>query len=648
MTRLRLWRSSDDAPPGGVPRGRTHRCRVGVRGCLLSRNRAGRHSVALTCPPLVDAVTTRPSYSTEARREYQRAYRAAGRDNGNKANNRTLPFVGADGEGVTLDNGYHAYNLLRVGQNSIVPRAGEQRLRTEDCLQFLSELPRGVIYVGYFFDYDVTKILEDLGWDRLDRLMNREKRSRQDGRGVFPVDWHDFQVDYLPRKEFKLRRRKGTYLDPITGKEKYEYTSWITINDVGSFFQCRFTEALAKWGVGSDEQRELIGIGKEARASADFESLVDVDKYNAMEIELLEILMEKFRAACLKTGYVPARWQGPGQLAEAMFAKHGVPKTKDIPLLQDPAFESLLEYGRNAFYGGRPEIMGVGPIDRPMLQFDVNGAYPHAMQFLPCLIHGLWEFWDPADGVELPAYDFGLFHGTFEARKSNEGRHTPFWYGLPMRTKEGTITYPGSGTGWYWNFEIAASKHQEWTATKGAWLYHKRCDCMPLGFLQEVYRLRQELGKDDAGIVLKLGGNSCFGKQVQSVGSPKYANPIWGSFITAWCRTMLQKFIHTSEWCTDPTKWCGRDILMVATDSLCTWNSRPDVPRSKDLGGWTVEEHPRGMLIVQPGLYFGSSSKPAKTRGVPRSVIDTMEGVFREAFNNMVSSRSLVAGRRRG
>lgn len=570
----------------------------------------------------------------EYMREYMRQYRAEGRDKSRLAGkNMTQPFVGVDGEGGNLDNGYHAYFLLRVGDRSLTPSAGNLRLGTKEIFEFLVEQPRDRQYVVYFGDYDVTKMLEDVGWYKLDRLIHRDVRARQSGgHGLWPIDWDDYEFDYLPRKEFKLRRK---------GEE------WLYINDVGSFFQAPFVTTLEKWSIGTEAEREAIAAGKEKRGNFEISQLSEIDEYNQLEIVLLGQLMEKFRETCSLVGYVPNRWQGPGLLAEAMFRKHGVKPTSKVKLLNDPTKAGLLEFAQNAFYGGRPEVMAIGPIDRPVNQFDINSAYPYAMQFVPCLEHGLWTYREGLSRTRMAVRQdwpnvLTIEYGCFEETHSNEDRY-PFWYGLPVRTETGTITYPAKGRGWYWGHEIDAAKHQVFHVEK-AWTYQRLCDCRPLGFVSDVYAERQRVGKDDAGIVLKLALNSLYGKTVQSIGSPKYSNPIWGSFITATCRAMIQDFIHSSEWCTDPKKWCGNDVVMVATDSVATWNPRTDIPLSKDLGGWSKEEHPGGMFIVQPGVYFGTSGKPIKTRGVPRSVLETMEETFRSAFDRMVREKNIRAG----
>jgi hypothetical protein len=596
----------------------------------------------------------------EYMRKFMRTYRAAGRDHSRSAgrDRLQLPFVAVDGEGGNLESGYHAYFLLRAGDAVVSAGEGNVRLTTEECLDFLSRLDPRAIYVAYFFDYDVTKILEDLGWTKLDRLINRNKRRSANGHSFYPVDYRGYQVDYLPKKEFKVRRLlsrerilsdidraiiKEIDCNPETmGTVVDTWSPWVVINDVGSFYQCRFVEALEKWQIGSAEERADIQRGKDARA--DFTALDDeIYRYNALECVLLAQLMEAFRDACIVAGYVPARWQGPGLLAEAMFAAHNIPKTADVPLLNDPQYEGLLTFARNAFYGGRPEISALGPVNRPMFQFDLNSAYPAAMLSAPCLMHGEWShetYQDPIEHtVSSPAT--AIVFGSFVGR--DDGRHRPNFYGLPVRSETGTIIYPASGRGWYWAFEVATAVHQRFNVEE-RWVYRRTCVCQPFAFVSDVYAERRRLGADGAGGILKLGLNSMFGKTVQSVGSPKYANAIWGSYFTAHCRAAIARFIHTSEYCRDPERWCGKDVLMIATDSVATFNPRPDITPSTELGGWSVETHPDGMFLVQPGLYFGSSGKPSKTRGVPRSVIEEKEQEFRDAFARMVASHKLADG----
>lgn len=567
--------------------------------------------------------------------------------------NVTAPFVGVDGEGGDREcDGRHVYFMLRAGEKVIRAKEGEflnGRLSTWECLDFLCGLDQGKIYVGFFFDYDVTKILEDLSDEKLDRLVHPEKRTRRDGKQKFPVGWREFEIDYIPRKEFRVRKKIGE-IEGDEGETKSKFGPWVIINDVGSFFQCSFVTALERWNVGTDEEREAIAKDKERRAS--FEKWDEgVDQYNAMECQLLVDMMDKFRDACVRVGYVPKKWQGPGQLAEAAFRRHGVPKTKDVEIFWDDEYSELMEYAVNAFYGGRPELMGIGPVNRPVWCNDINSAYPYAMGFVPCMVHGLWEKGRGGSGGEgFPKADFerrssyAICYGSFKEKRGVEGR--THWYGMPFRKKDGRILYPARGRGWYWNFEIEASIHQEFDC-EDYWVYTKMCDCKPLDFVKGIYGLRIEWGKDAAGMILKLLMNSCYGKCVQSIGKPVYSNPIWGSFIIAVCRKMIQEFIHAGKFCRTGTGHCGKDVMMVATDSVCTWmdgDRGVEFDESKELGGWSKEYHGKGMFLIQPGVYYGSSGKAAKTRGVPQRAMGGLEQEFRQAFDRMVSSGNLRDG----
>lgn len=595
-----------------------------------------------------------PTNEPDYMREYMRAYRAAGKGRKEGTETRRVldsSFVGVDGEGGNIETGYHAYFLLSAGRRKIVPSGSAARLTTRECLDFLSRLQSDKCYVAYFFDYDVTKICEDLPWSKLNRLVHRSLRLRTDGLGTFPVDYENFQLDYLPRKEFKVRRQIPSG-DPNT----IQWSPWITINDVGSFFQCRFVEALEKWDVGTEEERAAIERGKEARGSFDYSEIEDITEYNQLEIRLLQLLMEKFRKACKRTGYVPSRWQGPGLLAEAMLRAHRVPPTKEVAFLHDEKYSGVLEYAANAFYGGRPEISAVGPVNRPVWQYDINSAYPSAMRYVPCLRHGEWTYTETVDieDLDFPTGQLGeryaLCLGDFGPRVrakpsvSSSRARRPLYFGLPFRGPDGTITYPAHGRGWYWSFEINASIHQRFDVS-GAWIYRRTCVCAPLAFVDSVYSERIRIGKDAAGVVLKLGLNSLYGKTVQSVGKPKYSNSIWGSFITAMCRTQVQYFIHSSPVCKDNAgHWCGEDVIMIATDAVFSLTERTDIVCNESLGGWSVEHHKRGMFLVQPGLYFGSSGKRAKTRGVPREVITDAEQEFRANFDTLASTGTLESG----
>src|SRR4051794_11600067 len=108
-------------------------------------------------------------------------------------------FVGVDGEGGN-DDRRHYYYLLRAGQH--VLETGKP-LDVWECLEFLTRLPKGPIYVSYFFDYDTTQILRSLPVEILGRILDRP--ISKSSRGTVYVG-NDYWVGYLPRKELRVRR----------------------------------------------------------------------------------------------------------------------------------------------------------------------------------------------------------------------------------------------------------------------------------------------------------------------------------------------------------------------------------------------------------------------------------------------------------
>lgn len=513
-------------------------------------------------------------------------------------------FRAVDGEGGnvaedgTLFGTRHQYLSLRAGPELL--ETGKP-LDYRQCFNFLCSQSPDYIYVAYFFDYDVTMMIRTLPQHIAAQLLNRHLRgARDDPNWTIPVTYDGYDFDYLPHKEFKVRR---------TGSKK-----WIIVSDVGQFFQGAFLSTLQKWDIGTADEQNMIARGKAQRA--DFTEFSEETRaYNALECVLLEQLMTNFRAVCEETGYVPKKWQGPGYLASAMLSYHGVPKRDDIPILKNPDFYNL---ALAAYYGGRFEITAAGPICGPVYQYDINGAYVGLLRSLPCLTHGSWRRISerPNSGIW-----FGSVYFNHDAPR--------FLYNLPVRLKNGNIFYPKEGNGVYWSTELAAAErcgtHYDF---KSGWLYESHCNCRWFDFVDDYYQKRLNLGKSAKGYVLKLAGNSIYGKLAQSIGYAPFANPVWAGLITAGCRAQL-----IDAYSQDPD-----DTYMLATDGIFV-SKKLDLSISRELGDWEETVHPDGMFIVQPGIYFiGDESK---TRGVERGRIAAMRSDFEAQWNKFVTSHGL-------
>lgn len=502
-----------------------------------------------------------PTKRNARRRERRAAQRKAPKE-----------FIGVDGEGGNV-GGSHIYNLLTIGNLNLV---GKPSLTTHECLRTIASLPNDYIYVSYYFDYDVTMILRDLDQSVIQELLDRDSRTYGDRHVTVPITWNEFDIEYMPNKEFRVRYSGG---------------NWVVINDVSSFFQCSFLKAITDWNIGTPEERKLIEEGKASRSEFMELAQSTVD-YNALEIRLLQELMSSYRDVFYELGIRPWKWQGPGQIATAVFKKYEVTKNKDLALEED-----FLIAAQSSYYGGWFEVSRFGLLEMPLWNYDINSAYPYAMLALPCLEHGQWvKTNDP--------------HGLYLAHISWEGNTDMPWHSFPHRNKHGNISHPAIGSGWVWSHEIEQALPGDDYQIDTAYMYVKDCNCEPFSFVRTLYELRKSLGKNSKGMALKTAINSLYGKLAQSVGNPSYSNPVWASLITSHCRAQILSAMRTNP----------SAIVMVATDGI--YSTEPlEVPVSNQLGDWEMEEY-GSMFIIQPGVYVADGMlRAVKSRGTAKRII---------------------------
>lgn len=576
---------------------------------------------------------------------------------------RDKRFAGVDGEGgqiITVDSAgvavpRHVYLLLRAGEETLENRGlGETGypLSTRECLDFLVSLDKSFLYEAYFFDYDVTMMLKDLPKYKLDRLLDKDcRRVPGSPCSSFPINWGKFQLDYLPKKEFRVRKRYWDY-----NKGEVKWTPWTIVSDSGTFFQARFTTTLRGWFGRIDpdlphvgykrfgthlEQRcgkdndlcqwveERPGIGdvidkiEEGKEQRNAFLLVDEweREYNRLECVMLAELMERFREMSYRQNIRPRQWQGPGNLVSAVMKREKLPGNKDIAFLYDE-MPDLMRTANDGYYGGRFETGIFGDIQGPVYQYDINSAYADTYRDLPCLLHGKWHRIDhmPEEGIFVGRVSFkhhqGLSYNT-----------------LPVRMKkDGVLAFPVAGSGTYWSPELLfAAKHARvWF--KDGWKYERQCSCSSFDWVYDIYDERKRMGKDIAGKVLKIVLASTYGKLAQSIGCAPYSNPIWASLIVSTVRATL---IHGAlSRCNG-----GSDVVMLATDGIFCTTPRDELPLGGELGQWDLKIHP-DMFAVQSGIYFIAGQKP-KTRGTPMTRVAAHEHEFRRAWKVFVEGGPL-------
>lgn len=526
-------------------------------------------------------------------------------------------FVGVDGEGGNDPAGRHDYYLLRAGEEWL--ETGTP-LHWSECFDFLADLDPRNIYVAYFFDYDVTMMCRSMPVPKIVRLLDRAARQRPGYNTPLPLDIGDFEIDYLPGKFFKVRRATAPGVTNLP---------WVEISDVGTFFQSKFVTAVKKWNVVSPEELAMLVAGKEARMS--FGKMTEeIRIYNGLEIDVLERLMNKFRATCRSIGVSPRKWQGPGEMASAFMQMHQIPRKENLPYWENNKFKVAVDA---TYYGGRFETGSVGRIAGPVYAADINSAYPFALTHVPCLVHGHWKH-----------TKFRPKGDTYFAVGSAVPNSGAAYYGLPFRARDGGVSFPAEiGVGSYWSFEIKAAIHQDFEVAD-SWSYLRKCDCTPFDWIPDLYQKRLALKKDTQGIALKLGLNSLYGKTAQRIGAAPYNNLVWGSYITAYTRAQLQRFIHSLPSCS--AGGCGGPVHMLATDGIFTSELPDGFSANDSLGDWDLKTYPDGIFIVQPGLYYDNSGQLSeedrltKTRGVPLNLALKYESEIRDEFSRLWDSQN--------
>lgn len=539
-------------------------------------------------------------------------------------------FIGVDGEGVTREDGTHDYVLLSVGNESLY-RPDGGRLTWREIFPFLwgqfTENPNAA-FVGYYLGYDFTQWLRGLPESRARLLFTKAgiaSRSRKDSGGnpmPFPVhvgEW-EWEIEMLGLKRFLIRPGLGHAPHP---KLKNNHP-WMAICDVGSFFQQSFLKTIKEWAgtdTVSDTEYAIIAEGKQMRATAVFDKAMI--RYNILENEILARIMPALNTGFQGVGIALNRkqWFGPGQAAQGWLRLIGAPTAEEVKEAV-PVFAR--DAGRMSYYGGWFEIFRHGTVPGTTYEYDINSAYPYVISELPCLLHGEWSHVDVPVPVELAprAGTLRVLHG--HAKGSNGYIGT-----LPHRTAKGSVLRPLETSGWYWEHEVNAAKTaglvDEFLVDE--YVQYEKCGCPPpLRAIADLYLERLTVGKNTPhGKAFKLIYNSAYGKMAQSIGSPKFANPIYASLITAGCRTMILDAIATH-----PVG--AEDVMMIATDGIYFRSPHTALKLSgSELGAWDGSTK-ENLTLFMPGLYWDDESRKRvkegadaklKSRGVPAADLAT-------------------------
>ena len=526
-------------------------------------------------------------------------------------------------------------------------------LHTGACLDFLLALPRRTKAFAYAFNYDETMALRELPNESLYYLFRPEDRPAGSKSVGAAAAERQVSGHRNPRTG---ANKKGSGPEPVAYKwKKTRY--WINLQgtkltlrankksrilwDIFKFYQGKFVGACESWKVGTQAERDAMDAMKGKRGEFERESPEDVRRYCLKETCFMAELAEKLVAAHdhpevnlpLKSFY------GAGSSASAMLLSLGI---KEKIQGHDGWMHEAVAM---AFFGGRFENSVVGAIRQTIYNYDISSAYPYQITFLPCFQHGNWR--RTTDRRELEKVRAALVCYKLHGSSVAPAHRRTSWGPFPYRTSEGSICFPSeSGGGWVYKDEyLAGEKFFPGVEFIEAYVFDWTCECKPFEKVPPYYLQRLALGKEAAGIVLKLGLNSCYGKLAQSIGSALFNCWLWAGLITSGCRAQLLTLLgQHKDW---------SNALMMATDGLGTLEKlSPPAPddtgtdievtdrsngetNRKPLGGWEEKVNKKGMFLARPGIYFPldpteKEKNAVRARGVGRKVIfDQWERIVR-------------------
>lgn len=576
-------------------------------------------------------------------------------------------FIGVDGEGVNLPTGEHRYVMLSCGDQTLYKNG--DALNHDDCLTFLydcflTEKDSKAAYVGFYLGYDFTMWLKSITAHEAGMLFSPSgvaKRKRKNSPMPFPVYLgSSWEIDILGMKRLRFRPHRhngkndkcacGYSLGPFSEATELPLKNdlqWMYICDVGSFFQTSFVNVLDPTGwkgeapCTADEYATIVE-GKSKRAnhiSLESQEWVEpMRQYNVLENRLLaqvmEIYSQGFRALGVKLN--KTSYFGPGQAAQQWLTTQAKGKTLEREQLVDKIPPHIIDAWRASYYGGRFEIFYHGTHTGTSWEYDIQSAYPHSISQLPCLCTVEW-LESPHSQIDWDN-PLTLVYATVEARSEYIGP-------VPHRTPRGSIVYPAKTTGWYRAVELHAAFNAKLvTHIQVNDVIEGTVRCKhdpPLKALADLFEERIRVGKSTPhGKALKLIYNSCYGKFAQSVGEPRYGNPIYASIITSDCRVRILQAIATH-----PT--AERSLLMIATDGIYFGDRHPGMPITnvEQLGEWETSTK-SNLTLMKPGVYWDDAARQAikagkdaklKSRGISAKALQKQLGDIDQQFRGYIS-----------
>jgi hypothetical protein len=544
--------------------------------------------------------------------------------------NATKPFIMWDGEAVQDGAGYCLFGCSE-GYEICSPNLG-----TKECLDLILAVGKArpkSFHVAFAFDYDVNNILRELPWSRLIMLKERGRTT-----------WEGYGIQHIPHKSFVVKKDKVR----------------VKIDDVFSYFRCRYDRALHKYNIGTSAERDAITDGKILRPDFKFaDILTKIRPYWKLELSLGVALMDKLRLDINRAGFFIGAWHGPGALASYCFNRNGV-REHMAPIPDDISLAA-----RTAYAGGWFERFKAGMYDGMVYTADINSAYVYALSRLPSLSTGTWVRHENNHGDALQLLSRTVRLGLFRIRFSHGfSAYMATSHGVPLplfqRSSDGGISRPTVTDGWFWSYEARIVSRDPSAEFLEAWVYEDDGE-YPFSWLEDMFleRLALQAENNPAEKALKWALASMYGITAQRAGwnrryrsAPRWHQLEWAGAITSFCRSMIYA-------AASPVA-IQNGLVSIDTDGIISTVPFENLPNGEgnQLGRWKVEQF-SGLCYFQNGVYWlrdmqGDWLTP-KIRGVPQDQIPTIDdavgalrgdGKIRIARHNFIGYGTAIRGRR--
>ena len=513
---------------------------------------------------------------------------------------RERPFQGFvfwDGE-ETIDSGYCLFGCSLFGNEPTLDTYIQSpMLRTRAMLDLvlrIGERYPNASHVAFSFDYDVNWILRELSWPALITLKVKGE-----------VEWEGYRIKHIPHKIFTVER------DGIR----------VHIDDIFSYFRCRYDKALAKFSISDPETLAKITKGKDERADFTYGDIDYIRRYWALELQTGCQLMDKVRKMTYAAGFPGiTQWYGPGALAA-----HSL-KANDVKSVMHPSPPKVHLAALSAYAGGWFERFQCGVYNSDVYTADINSAYVYAMSLLPNLARGHWEY--TRSDLERRSREcrFGLFHVKWTVDFSGYMRAC---HGIPFplfhRDNNGTVKRPFASDVWLWNPEAANCSTTPYAKLTEAWIFiPDNEDEYPFNWVAAMFdtRLAMQAEGDPSEKILKWALASYYGRLAQRSGwneksklPPMFHQIEFAGWITSKCRAMIYREA------LDVGRRGG--LVSIDTDGIISTVPFRNLVNGEgnQLGRWKVEQF-EALIYIQNGFYWlrkdGEWQDP-KMRGIPRA-----------------------------